>query len=52
MTRPLAGDVYARTALFRISCEPAPSTMLTGLTPNLDAIALASAPSPGVLLKG
>ena len=52
MTSPRAGDVNARTAFFRISCDPAPRTMFSGLTVNLRAIAAVSALSLGVLLNG
>ena len=43
VTRPRVGDVNARTAFFRISCEPAPRTMFSGLILNFAAIAATSA---------
>ena len=52
VTRPRVGDVKARTALFRISCEPAPSTTFSFLAPNFVAMAATRALSAGVLLNG
>ncbi len=46
------GDTNARTALRRISCEPAPSTMFSGLTLCFLAIVSTRSASFGVLLKG
>src|SRR5581483_11847942 len=46
------GDVNARTALFRISCEPAPRTTFSGLVLNFAARAATRSVSPGVLLNG
>src|SRR3954469_18120702 len=52
VTSPRLGEVKARTAFFRISCEPPPRTTFSGLIRYLDARADTSAPSLGVLLKG
>ena len=46
------GDVNARIADFRISCDPAPSTTFSGLALCSAAIVSASLPSLGVLLNG
>ena len=46
------GVTNARIALFRISCEPAPSTMFSGLAPCFLAIVSTRSPSFGELLNG
>jgi hypothetical protein len=43
---------HARIALFRISCEPAPRTMFSGLALFFSAIVAIRTPSGGELLKG
>jgi len=52
VTSAFCGVTHARIAFFRISCEPAPSTMFSDLTRNRSASAPTSAPSVGLLLKG
>ena len=52
VTRPRVGDVNARTAFLRISCEPAPRTTFSGFALNFVALAVTSAVSAGVLLNG
>ena len=52
VTNARVGDVNARTAFLRISCEPAPTTTFSGLALNFAAIAADKSVSPGVLLNG
>ena len=51
-TRPRAGEQNARTAFFRISCEPTARTTFSALTLFLAATASVRSPSFGELLNG